>query len=245
VTDSGARAAAPLPCAILAGGLATRMGSLTAEVPKALLPVGGRPFVEHQLEWLARGGVREVVLCIGHLGDRLRAHVGDGERLGVRVRYADDGDARLGTGGALREACRQGLLGEAFLVTYGDSYLAIDPRAVATTLLAGDAPAVMSVFRNDDRHDRSNVALDGLKVARYEKGLTNPMQHGMDHIDYGLMAFRRDALLQRLPAAGPADLAPVLTRLARERLLAAVVADRRFYEIGSPAGLRELEELLA
>ena len=93
-----------VPVAILAGGRATRLGSLVADLPKALIPVSGRPFVDHQLALLQRRGLRRVVFCVGHLGEQIVAHVGDGARFGMRVEYTFDGPRLLGTGGALRRA---------------------------------------------------------------------------------------------------------------------------------------------
>src|SRR4029077_4747165 len=116
----------PVQCVILAGGLATRMRPLTERIPKSLIPAGGRPFVDHQLEHLAAHGVTEAVLSIGHHGGALRAHVGDGARFGLGVRYVDEGSELRGTAGALRLALDEGVLEETFLVTYGDSFLPVD-----------------------------------------------------------------------------------------------------------------------
>src|SRR5512136_2352765 len=113
-----------LPVAILAGGLATRLRPITEQIPKSLLEVAGRPFAEHQLELLRRRGFTEIVLCVGYLGEQIRDILGDGARWGMRLQYAFDGDRLLGTGGALRRALP--LLGEAFLVVYGDSFLECD-----------------------------------------------------------------------------------------------------------------------
>ena len=114
---------AMFPVAILAGGLATRMHPVTQTIPKSMIEVAGRPFIEHQLELLRAEGVKNVVLCVGHLGEMIEAHVGDGSRFGLSVRYSFDGEKLLGTGGALRRALP--LLGQEFFVLYGDSYLEI------------------------------------------------------------------------------------------------------------------------
>src|SRR5262245_2235006 len=95
---------ASVPAAILAGGLATRLRPITTKVPKALVEVAGRPFIDHQLDLLAGRGVRTVVLCLGYLGEQVEAHVGSGRRFGLAVRYSHDGERLLGTGGALRRA---------------------------------------------------------------------------------------------------------------------------------------------
>ena len=115
-----------LPVAILAGGLATRLRPVTEDTPKALLDVAGKPFVVRQLEYLRQQGIVRVVLCVGYLGEQIRAVVGDGSALGLEVLYSWDGPQLLGTGGALRHALSA--LGEQFMVLYGDSYLPIDFR---------------------------------------------------------------------------------------------------------------------
>ena len=108
-----------LPVAILSGGLATRLGSLTEKVPKALLPVNGEPFVAHQLRLLAAAGVKHVVLCVGHLGELIQEFVGDGTRFGLTVEFSFDGPVLLGTAGAVKIALPR--LGPQFFVLYGDS----------------------------------------------------------------------------------------------------------------------------
>ncbi len=110
-----------LPVALLAGGLATRLRPLTERMPKILIDVGGQPFAVHQMELLRQQGVTDVVLCVGHLGEQVQATLGDGGRWAIRLQYVFDGPRLLGTGGALRRALP--LLGSAFFVMYGDSYL--------------------------------------------------------------------------------------------------------------------------
>jgi MurNAc alpha-1-phosphate uridylyltransferase len=220
---------------VLAGGLATRMYPATLRVPKSMLEVNGRPFVDWQLERLAACGYRRIVMCVGHLGDVIRTHVGDGARYGLDVRWSDEGDARLGTGGALRHALD--LLAPTFLVTYGDSYLPFDYASPLRLLDEHtDCDGVMSVFRNEGRWDRSNVETDGTWVLRYEKGSDDP---ALTAIDYGAIALRR-TVVEGLPE-GASALDTVQRTLASARRLRAVVAGQRFYEIGSPEGLEALE----
>jgi NDP-sugar pyrophosphorylase family protein len=226
---------------ILAGGLATRMRPRTLTVPKILLEVGGRPFVEWQLEILVKCNYQRVVMCIAHLGERVCAHVGDGARFGVHVDYADEGATLLGTGGALRNALA--LLDDTFLVTYGDSYLPFDYAAPLDALRAhDDCDAVMSVFKNEKKWDASNVELDarGERVVRYEKGGDDD---ALDYIDYGAIALRR-SVVDAIPADRASGLDTVQTSLARAHRLRAYVARERFYEIGSPEGLAALEQRL-
>lgn len=232
-----------MQCVILAGGLGTRMWPETKTVPKALLPVGGKPFAAWQLSWLAQSGVDSVVYCVGHLGEMVRDFVGAGGAWGVPVRYVDEGEDLRGTAGALRLACDQDVLEEDFLVLYGDSWLQVDPAMVLRAARGRREPALMTVFRNDGRWDGSNVVLEGTRVARYEKGLAAPPPE-MRWIDYGLLAFRRETIQERVPAGRPADLAPLCATLATDGLLAGLEVPRRFYEIGSVAGRDELEALL-
>jgi NDP-sugar pyrophosphorylase family protein len=226
---------------VLAGGLATRMRPRTLKVPKSMLEVGGRPFVDWQLTRLVESGFDEVVMCIAHLGDQIRAHVGDGAHLGIKVSWAEEGPSLLGTAGALRGALP--LLAEEFLVTYGDSYLPFDYGEPLRLLAAhDDCDGVMAIFKNEGRWDVSNVKTDGAWVARYEKGggLSDP---SFDHIDYGAIALRR-SVISPLPVGQRAGLDALQGRLAGEKRLRACVAHARFFEIGSPEGLAELDGYL-
>ena len=235
-----------MQCVILAGGLGTRMRPRTETVPKSLLEVAGRPFVDHQLVWLAAHGVSSVVLSIGHLGEALEAHVGDGARYGIPVRYVREGATLRGTAGALRLAAEEGALEAEFLVLYGDSYLPIEFGAVARAFRASGLPALMTVFENDGRWDTSNVVYDEAteRIVVYDK--TRKLRPAGDfrYIDYGLSAFRRGALERAVPAGVRYDLADVMRELSVRGELAGLCVTERFYEIGSPEGLADLERLL-
>jgi len=213
----------------------------TLTVPKAMLEVAGRPFVEWQLERLAACGFTDVVMCVAYLGGQIREHVGDGSRFGVRVAWADEGPTLLGTAGAVRNALP--VLAPAFLVTYGDSYLPFDYAEPLVVLeRKGDCDGVMAVFRNAGRWDASNVVLDPARewVVRYEKGVRDP---AFDCIDYGAMALRRE-VIAALPAEKSAGLDAVQHDLATRTRLRACVARERFFEIGSPEGLADLDRHL-
>ena len=227
-----------LPVAILAGGLATRLRPVTEKVPKALLPIAGRPFIHWQLGLLAQQGVTEVVLCAGHLGEQIQAAVGDGSGFGMTVRYSFDGDTLLGTGGALKRALP--ILGAAFFVLYGDSYLRCSFAAVQTAYEESAALGLMTVFCNEDRWEKSNVLLRDGRVVEYDKHSPRP---GMRHIDYGLSILSVLAL-QRSPASAAFDLADLYHELASRGELAALTVNERFYEIGSVEGIEATERHL-
>ena len=225
---------------ILAGGLGTRMLPRTERVPKLLLPVAGRPFAAWLLERLAAAGFDEALLCIAHLGGMIRDEVGDGRAFEIAVRYADEGPVLLGTAGALRRALPD--LAPTFLVTYGDSFLPFDYAApLADLALHAGAQGTMAVFKNDDRWDRSNTQIEGESVVRYEKRARDAAPDpAIDHIDYGAIALRRE-VIAALPEGVPLGLDAVQRELAARGLLRALPAPRRFFEIGSPEGLADLE----
>jgi len=226
-----------LPVAILSGGLAKRLRPVSETIPKALIDIGGEPFVAHQLRLLRGRGIERVVLCVGFLGEMIRDFVRDGNQFGLRVEYSFDGPALLGTAGALRNALP--LLGGAFFVVYGDSYLPCDYRAIESRFHSSDKPALMTVFSNDGRYDASNVEYAGGVILAYDKKVRTPR---MRHIDYGLGVFRH-SVFEALPP-GPYDLATVYRNLLAERNLAAAEVPERFYEIGSFDGIQELSRLL-
>jgi len=228
-----------LPVAILAGGLATRLGSLTQSLPKALLPVAGRPFIHWQLALLAQQGVTQVVLCAGHLGEQIEAAVGDGNGFGVKVRYSFDGDGLLGTGGALKRAAP--MLGAAFFVLYGDSYLPCSFPTVQAAFEATAVPGLMTVFCNENRWEKSNVLFRDGRVVEYDKHSPGPH---MRHVDYGLSILSTRAL-QETPTNAAFDLSDLYRELATRGELAALSVAERFYEIGSLTGIEATETYLA
>ncbi len=223
--------------AILAGGLATRMRPATETIPKSLLPVAGRPFLDHQLALLKRQGISRVVLCAGHLGGQIRDFAGDGSAWGLKVEYSFDGPVLLGTGGALRRALP--LLSDPFWVLYGDSYLEMDLGAALSAWQASGLEALMTVYQNEGKYDTSNVIFRDGKVLRYDKTARDP---AMLHIDHGLGLLRHSSFGR--VGDGSFDLAGLYGQLARAGQLAGFEASRRFFEIGSAEGLAETERHL-
>jgi NDP-sugar pyrophosphorylase family protein len=229
---------ADLPVAILAGGLATRLRPITEKIPKLLVEVAGEPFFSHQLRLLKQRGLTKIVLCVGYLGEQIVAQYGDGAKWGVQIEYSLDGEKLLGTGGALIRALPK--LGDAFYVLYGDSYLPVDYQAVGRAFLASGQPGLMTVFENHEAYDASNVWFEDGQIRLYSKKEKLPQ---MRHIDYGLGVFRAEAFAA-CPRDAVVDLAAVQSDLSRQGRLAGYEFKERFYEIGSPAGLNELDQLL-
>lgn len=224
---------------ILAGGLGTRLRPLTTEVPKALIPVGGKPFLHHQIDLLKRRGIRDIVLCVGHLGDRVKDYFGDGRWLGVRIRYSQEEGPLLGTAGAIKNA--ESLLGDDFFLMYGDSYLMIDYREVMRYYRRFDRLGLMVVWRNVNRFERSNVMVEGNLVTAYNKEQQSP---DMVYINYGLSVLRKEALVF-IPVGRPFSQEDFYQILIDQGELLTFEVEQRFYEIGSPKGLEEFGMLIA
>ena len=229
-----------MQCVILAGGLGTRIRSVAPDIPKCLIEVAGHPFADLQLSWLARQEVEDVVYCIGYLGDQVRNFVGNGNRWHLNVSYVDEGEHLLGTAGALRLALDQGILAECFLVLYGDSFLSIRLSDVMAAHRASSRSALMTFFRNDGNWERSNAVFDGSRVTLYEKGY-GQARDDMHFVDYGVSCLQREVIRDRVPSGHATDLASLFQELSLEGQLAGMEAHSRFYEVGSPEGVRDLE----
>ena len=223
---------------ILAGGLGTRLRPMTETVPKAMIPVAGRPFIDYQVELLRKGGVDDFVVCVGFLGEMIEDHLGDGGRLGVSVRYSRDGPELLGPAGALKKA--ESLLGRTFFVTYGDAYLRAPYGDVWSALAASERVALMTVYRNDGRFGASDVEVGGGMVVRYDKKNRNA---GMKWINFGVSALKREAL-EFIPGGRAVGEEEFYGNLIAKHELQAFEVRERFYEIGTPASLAEFERFI-
>jgi NDP-sugar pyrophosphorylase family protein len=227
-----------LPLAILAGGYATRLGELTTKIPKCLIEINGRPFVDWQLELLKVKGYSEFVFCVSYKSDVVQEYLGDGKDRGVTIQYSLDGPTQLGTGGAVQNALPK--LGEKFGVIYGDSYLPTNYLAVEQNFLNSKSQALMTVYENQNQYDSSNVKFVNGKLIDYEKGTKN---NDMRHIDYGITFFREAAFYPWRDQSS-FDLSEVCHQLAKDKQLDGYEVFERFYEIGSIQGIEELSQYL-
>ena len=225
------------PVVIIAGGLGTRIKQLSGPLPKALVPVNGKPFIDHQLRLLAKNGVSDVVLCVGHGADEIVQHVGDGNSFNLRVQYSFDGDVLLGTAGAVKKASEK--LTKVFLVMYGDSYLDVEYQPIYKAFEDSSKQALMTVFRNEDRFIPSTVLFEDGAITGYSK---EPGSRKMKHCDFGLSCYNSAAFEDMSEV--PCDLARITERLISSNQLAGFEVNRRFYEVGTPEGVHELEQYL-
>ena len=232
-----------MQCVILAGGLATRLGHRATQIPKTLIQVAGSPFADWQLSWLASQDVKNVLYCIGHLGRQIEDHISNGSDWGLEVTYSREGEELLGTGGALRLALDSDLLEDAFFVLYGDSYLRVDLLTVEQRFRAMSLPALMTIYRNRGRWGPSNAVLRNGKVVSYGKD-SGASGGEFQWIDYGISIVERELIEKNIPPRRVYDLAWLFAEQAAIGQVAAYEVAERFYEIGSPSGLSELEHRL-
>jgi len=203
-----------------------------------MVPVAGRPFLEHQINLLARHGIRDIVLCLGYLGEAVLDYFGDGHRWGVHLSYSWERDALLGTAGALKNA--EPLLEREFFVTYGDSYLLLDYRDIMRHFRQRNCLALMVVYRNDNRLQPSNVMVQDGRVVAYDEERPRP---GMVYINEGLCTLSKGAL-RLVPEGVPWSQGDLFNELIGRGQLLAYETPQRFYEVGSPQGLAEFQRWL-
>jgi len=221
--------------------MGTRMKPATEKFPKSLIPVNGRPFLHYQLEWLRAQGATRVTLCIGHMGDKIRADAADGRAWELAIDYAEEGESLQGTAGALRLAADAGKLEERFLILYGDSFLPFDAAPFWRQFVQGKFPAAMTVLKNEGKWDKSNLRFDGERIILYDKKCPDPRAQGLDFIDYGLSAFSRTLVEREIPPGRVMDLADVYHALSLRGELGGFEVHERFFEVGSLSGLADFE----
>lgn len=222
--------------AVLAGGLGTRVAHLTGvDAPKAMLPIGDRPFVDFKLAELAAAGADDIVLLTGFGTDALRAHVEGAGPGGVSVRVVEDGPNLLGTGGAIRRALD--VLPDPFWVTYGDTLLDVDLDPAEQRLAADPGlDGVMSLLRNEDRWQVSNVSIDAeMIVTAYDKDAA-PGSHA--YIDYGMLLLRHEVFAHG-GADATFDLTDALGDAVGQRRIGAFVVSEPFHDIGTETAWHE------
>jgi N-acetyl-alpha-D-muramate 1-phosphate uridylyltransferase len=217
---------------ILAGGLATRLRPITEKIPKALIEINGIPFIDYQLNYLKKQGIKNVVLCTGFLAEKIVDYVGNGSRYGLKVVYSNDGEKLLGTGGAIKNAARY--LDDDFFILYGDSFLPVEFNPIYNKFKHNKLPALMTILENNNQWDKSNVIFDGKQINLYDK---KNYTDQMNYIDYGLSICKKDIFTKL--TYNMFDLAEVFTSLSKESQLDFYEVHQRFYEIGSQQGIED------
>ena len=230
-----------MQAAILAGGLGTRLRPLTYEVPKPMVPINNKPYLEYQLEYLKKQGITEIVLLIGYLGEQIINYFGDGQPFGMNIRYSVE-DKPMGTGGGLKKA--KGVLEEDFLLIYGDSFLPIDYNDLIKKYKKYQAKAVICAYDNRvDTDVISNVEIDETtcRVLRYVKNVNDA---ALRYVDAGVLLLNKK-VLECIPENEVVSLEQqIFPRLIAQQSLYAYVSKERFYDIGTPDRLALAMEVL-
>jgi len=223
------------PIAILCAGLGTRLLPITRNLAKSMIEINGKPFIAHQLEILKSNGFTDVCICVGYLGNQIVDFI-NSKNFGLNIIFAYDGEYLLGTAGSIKKALP--LLRDDFFVIYGDSYLELNYESIQQKFIDNKKLALMTIYKNDGKFDKSNVEYKDGKIISYSKENTK----GMMHIDYGVSVFNKHALdgfdQEKF------DLKEVFLKMLKQNELTSYVAKNRFYEIGSFNGIRELDEYL-
>jgi NDP-sugar pyrophosphorylase family protein len=218
---------------IFCGGLATRLGDLAKDTPKSMIKIKGKPFLEYQIEMLKKQSIKDIVLCVGYLSEKIIEYFGDGKKFGVNIRYSHDDEKPLGPIGALKNA--EPLLDDVFFIMYGDSYLFVDFKKVYSYFLEYEDLALMVAYKNFDKYDASNLAIkNGRIVACGKENKTKDMIY----IDYGTSILRKK-VLEIVPKYTPYSTERFFSELVKKRELMAFETEERFYHIGN---LKSLEE---
>jgi NDP-sugar pyrophosphorylase family protein len=226
---------------ILAGGLGTRLGELTKDMPKAMIAFAGRPFLHYVLRLLESQGIKDIVICTGYLGEQIEDFFGNGRKLGVNIKYSQEKEKLLGTGGALKQA--QHMLDSYFMVLNGDTYLPVDYHEIEEKHARLGRKALMVVYNNEvDTGVKNNIALDrNQMVVRYDKKSASP---DLKYVEAGAVFLQRE-VLDFIPEGVPISIEDGIYRhLIEQRELVAHITGQGFYDIGTPEQRQVFEKLV-
>ena len=228
-----------LQIAILAGGKATRLYPTTKTISKSMIKICRKPFFTYQIELLKKNNINNIVMCVGTFSEQIVNYFGDGKKFGVSIKYSvEKPNNLLGTAGALKNA--QEYLDDTFFVTYGDSYLPIDFSIISDTFKKSGKLALMTVYKNNNNFDTSNVAINANLVTIYNKSAKDK---NLEYIDYGLLILKKQ-VLDIIPSHKFVNLDFLINKLIEKTELLAYEIKERFYEIGSIDGIKDFENYI-
>ncbi|OGZ62667.1 MAG: hypothetical protein A3C58_01435 [Candidatus Staskawiczbacteria bacterium RIFCSPHIGHO2_02_FULL_34_10] len=224
---------------ILAGGLGIRLRPLTQSLPKPMVLIKGKPFLEYQLEMLKKNGFKDFILCTGYLGEKIEEYFGNGEKIGIHIKYSKE-NMPLGTGGALKNA--QKLLEDEFILVYGDSFLYMDYQLLITDFNESKKLAMSVVFKNNPKMVLNNIEVSKTgEVLNYDKkneGQSNYVEAGVHVFKKGVLNFVPENAVFSLEE----ELFPILIK---KRELYANITDKKFYDIGTFDRLKIFNQTLS
>lgn len=228
------------PLIILAGGLASRLGVLSKDTPKYLMPIDGeKKFADYHLEWVRAQGFKKVILAVGVHAQKIQDYVKTGSKWDLEITYSHDGPKPIGTGGALKQAL-QGFSYEWAAFTYGDTLLKLNCKEIFKTAQQKNAVVLMTVYLNQVAGHTCNADLDSNGGLKYSK--THPSRD-WKWIDYGFSFFNKNFFPELSSRVEPFDLADCLESVSQAGSLQGYPCKDRFWEIGSPIALEEFRKL--
>jgi len=222
---------------VLCAGKATRLYPLTKKIPKSMIRVCGKPFLEHQIELFRKNKIFDVVLCIGFLGEQIEEYFGDGKSFGVSIKYSREKEP-IDTGTTLKNAKK--LLNDEFFVIYGDSYLLNDYQEAYNYFKKFNKLGLMTIYKNYEKLEANTVIAEGNFIKKFDK--ENPNQPGMIYTEFGLNIFKKKVLDSVRKKAFP--IGDYFKKLIEKKELLAFETPKRFYEIGSPNSLKETSDFI-
>lgn len=223
----------------MAGGLATRLRPLTDDIPKSMISIEGKTFLQYQIELLNPYGVKEIVLCVGYRGKKIENYFGNGNKYNARILYSYEKEKLLGTGGALKLA--EPYLDEKFFLIWGDSYVRLNYKEMYDFHMKNscDFDVTMAIFYNIRNYDKSNIVYKNGKIKKYEKNSNDEMKY----IDAGLMVMNKKLLIS-IPPGKVFHIEDLFNKLAKEERLQPFLIKKRYYEIGSLKGLNQFTKFV-
>jgi histidinol-phosphate phosphatase family protein len=225
----------PRQAVILAGGRGERMRPLTDDKPKPMIPVNGRPFLEHQIVQLREQGFERVLLLLGYRADVVRNYFGDGAQWGIRIDYAITAPELLTSS---RVAAARHLIDECFLLLYCDNFWPMQMERLWARFCEAGKPALITVYANEDGYSKGGVRLaDNGDVLAFDRDRSSPGLNEVE-ISYAILTYRA---LDALPDEDAPFEEAVYTALARQGRLTAFRTGHRYYGVGSFARLAATE----
>jgi D-glycero-alpha-D-manno-heptose 1-phosphate guanylyltransferase len=214
---------------ILAGGRGSRLVPLTDDIPKPMILIEDKPFLEYMILMLKRNFLKKILLCVGYLGHRIEDYFKDGHRWGVQIRYSYEKEL-LGTGGALKLA--SDLIEEKFLLLYGDSYLDIDYNDFVIFFEKQNTSGSVVIYDNemDDTKVKNNIAIEGNIITKYDKDSHDAC---LRYVEAGVSLFKKsllDLIEEKRFVSLENDIFPVLIK---KKELTGYISRKRFYDIGT------------
>jgi len=220
---------------ILCGGLATRLGGIAKDIPKSMIKIKDKPFLWYQIQNIKKSGIKDIVLCVGHLSEQIENYFKKGEKFDVNIKYSYDKDKPLGPIGALKKA--EKILQNNFFIMYGDSYVFVDFKQLSEYFIKQKTDALMVVYKNYDKYDKSNIIVNENMVKQYAGDRTKYA----NYIDYGVSVFNKK-ILEKIPENVFYSTNDLFTNLVKKEKLFAYEVKNRFYHIGTPDALEEFKK---